>query len=154
MLVLSSHRLHATFEPPSMEEPPIVQRNPLAEARLPQVTGKLRPVGGEVIAEPEPEPEPEPIIAEEQQPDVAPQRTPSTNTAAAYDPSKDPDAIAAAQAAQGTYEQRMEAKIDQLTQQVAYLQQQMQVLMAQTQQIQGLSGLAQLIQQKLADRRR
>ena len=154
VLVLSSHRLHATFEPPSMEEPPIVQRNPLAEARLPQVTGKLRPVGGEVIAEPEPEPEPEPIIAEEQQPDVAPQRTPSTNTAAAYDPSKDPDAIAAAQAAQGTYEQRMEAKIDQLTQQVAYLQQQMQVLMAQTQQIQGLSGLAQLIQQKLADRRR
>lgn len=152
VLVLSSHRLHASFEPPSMEEPPIVQRNPLAEARLPQVTGKLRPVGGEVIAEPEPEPEP--VLAEEPLPEVAPQRTPSTNTAAAYDPSKDPDAIAAAQAAQGTYEQRMEAKIDQLTQQVAYLQQQMQVLMAQTQQIQGLSGLAQLIQQKLADRRR
>jgi len=48
----------------------------------------------------------------------------------------------------------MEAKLDQLTQQVAYLQQQMQVLMAQTQQIQGIAGLAQLIQQKLADRRR
>lgn len=162
VLLLSSHRLHASFDPPSMEEPPIVQRNPLAEARLPQVTGKLRPVGGEVIAEPEPEPEPEPlqpIVAEQPQPEVAPVRTPTTNTAAAYDPSKDPDAIAAAQAqaaqaAAGTYEQRMEAKLDQLTQQVAYLQQQMQVLMAQTQQIQGLTGLAQLIQQKLADRRR
>jgi len=170
VLVLSSHRLYATFEAPSMEEPPIVQRNPLAEARLPQVTGKLRPVGGEMIADDEPEaesepeplpdPEPEPLQpVVDEQPSVVARRTPTTNTAAAYDPSQDPDAIAAAQAAQaqvaaGTFEQRMEAKLDQLTQQVAYLQQQMQVLMAQTQQIQGIAGLAQLIQQKLADRRR
>ena len=158
VLVLSSHRLHASFDPPSMEEPPIVQRNPLAEARLPQVTGKLRPVGGEVISEPEPEPEPEPlqpIVTEEPAPKVAPARTRSNNTAAAYDPATDPDAIAAAAApaaAYGTFEQRLEAKIDQLTQQVAYLQQQVQMLSAQTQQLQGLTGLAHLIQQKLAGR--
>lgn len=48
------------------------------------------------------------------------------------------------------FEQRMEMRLEQMSQQIAYLQQSMQVLLAQMQQLQGVAGLAQMIQQRMA----
>lgn len=136
--VLSSHRIRATFLPPDSTMAPV------ESGSVPAVTGRMQAVPAE----------PEPHLGSSTEPVViAPieaEPLPSVS-----EPSAEPQPTLAAEASSpdyGTFEQRVEVRLEQLAQQLAYVQQQNQALMTQVQQLQGVANLAQLIQQRLTAR--
>lgn len=142
--VLSSHRVRATFTAPSDTAPqPIVPVEPRGPARLPAVTGRMQAVPIESSSEPA-----APIAERLAQP--APRLT-----AAHIEPAPAPVASPAAQApvpTTGTFEERVEMRLQALSEQVTVMQQQVQAMLGQMQQLQAVAGLAQIIQQRLNQR--
>ncbi|MBL4688695.1 MAG: FHA domain-containing protein [Nannocystaceae bacterium] len=135
--VLSSHRIRATFLPPDSTMAHV------EAGSVPAVTGRMQAVP----AEPEPQP-----VSSTQPVVIAPiEAEPLPAMASVSEPSAAPPAESSSPD-YSTFEQRVEMRLEQLAQQLAYVQQQNQALMTQVQQLQGVANLAQLIQQRLAAR--
>jgi hypothetical protein len=118
-LVLSGHRISASFVAPLLTEPRAeVQEDPI-------LTGEFPPV-------PAAEPEPEPLAQHEAEPEPS------------------PPAIQAST----SFEERIEQRLEYISQQLVYLQQSMHALFARVDQLQGVAGLAEMIQRRLAAQRR
>jgi hypothetical protein len=128
VLVLSGHRICATFLTPQLTAPSVEAP---VEIEYPLTTGEFPPVPA---AEPEPEPEPEPQPA----PEPAP---------AAYAPAPAPMPTVA------SFEERIEQRLEYMSQQLLYLQQSVHALFARMDQLQGVAALAEMIQGRLAQRR-
>jgi hypothetical protein len=164
-LVISGHRIRASFSAPSG---PLRLAEPLDDPDLPEVTGEFVAAGGSPAREeplipdatgefeaapPEPDPPPEPAAPIDPSPESATGHPPGHHTTPSfmYDPARSGEYQAAEEY---TYEQRVEIRLEHLSQQVAYLQQTVQVLLAHVEQLQGFAGLANMIQQRLAAKQR
>ncbi len=158
--VLSSHRVRATFTAPEPAAA-FVDPSPVAPQGVPDVTGRLPAVKVEGELESQPDPSAStvgrliaPIAAEplpplqDSEPEPAAEPEPRQSTVAA----QAPDEPGVIDLSGYTFEERVEIRLDQLAQHVAYLQQQNEALLAHVQQLQGIAGLAELIQQRLAAR--
>ncbi|MEM6993601.1 MAG: FHA domain-containing protein [Myxococcota bacterium] len=164
--VLSSHRVVATFVAPvqsvAYEEP-----EPVPQSGTPDVTGRMKAVP---VSEPEPVAQPaqsggielipsEPLPPLEPMPQVETE-PPSEQPAVVHQEAAQPVAqhpaeqqqVAYDPAQYGTFEERVEMRLENLAQQIAYVQQQNELLSAQVEQLRGVASLAEMIQQRLAAR--
>jgi hypothetical protein len=136
VLVLSGHEIAATFHAPMLTEP---KGTVDEEPEFPHLTGEFPPVPQ---AEPEHEIEPDP------EPELF---RPATAAPIMQEPVMAPPM---AMQVPLSFEQRVEQRLDYMTQQLAYLQQTINALYVRVEQLQGVAALADMIQGRLAHKNR